>query len=46
MHYHKEPGEGTSVMDKSSAALKFYPKGYEPDFVVQVEPLATMSFVT
>ncbi len=44
MHYHKEPGAGTAVMDRSSVALKFYPPGYEPDFVVQVDPLATMDF--
>ncbi len=44
MHYHKEPGPGTGVSDRSRAALKFYPVGYEPERVVQVEPLATMNF--
>jgi mono/diheme cytochrome c family protein len=44
MHYHKEPGPGTAVMDRSFAALQFYPEGYEPEHVVQVDPLATMSF--
>jgi mono/diheme cytochrome c family protein len=44
MHYHKEPGPGTGVMDRSMAALKFHPVGYEPQHVVQVDPLATMDF--
>ena len=44
MHYHKEPGPGTGVWDRSKVALKFYPVGYEPKHVVQVEPLATMNF--
>ncbi len=44
MHYHKEPGVGTGVMDRSSAALKFYPEGYEPEHIIQVDPLATMDF--
>ena len=44
MHYHKEPGPGTGVMDRSQVALRFYPKGYEPDHVVLTNPLATMDF--
>jgi hypothetical protein len=44
MHYHKEPGPGTGVWDRSKAALKFYPVGYEPERVVEVDPLATMNF--
>jgi len=44
MHYHKEAGPGTGVWDRSKVALKFYPVGYEPEKVVQVEPLATMNF--
>ena len=34
MHYHKEAGEGTGVLDRSSVAVRFYPKGYEPDHIV------------
>ncbi len=44
MHYHKEPGPGTGVSDLSTAALKLYPVGYKPDFVVQNEPLGKMDF--
>lgn len=44
MHYHKEPGPGTGVWDKSEAAVRFYPKGYQPDHVVLTNPLATMDF--
>ena len=44
MHYHKEPGPGTGVWDKSYVALKFYPEGYVPDHVVANDPLATFDF--
>ncbi len=44
MHYHKEPGEGTGVWDRSSVALKFYPEGYEPQHVVLNEPLTRFDF--
>jgi len=44
MHYHKEPGEGTGVWDQSSAAIRFYPEGYEPDYRVLSDPLAKMDF--
>ena len=44
MHYHKEPGEGTGKMDRSSVALKFYPEGYEPEHVVQSDPLTKFDF--
>ncbi len=44
MHYHKESGEGTGVADRSSAALKFYPAGYEPEHVVLNNPLARTDF--
>jgi len=29
MHYHKEPGAGTGVWDRSSVGFKFHPKGVE-----------------
>ena len=44
MHYHKEPGEGTGVWDRSEVALRFYPKDYKPEHVVLTNPLATMDF--
>lgn len=44
MHYHKEPGPGTGVWDQSSVALKFYPKGYEPEHEIRIEPLGKMDF--
>ena len=31
MHYHKEPGPGTGTWDRSSVALRFYPKDYKPE---------------
>ena len=45
MHYHKEPGPGTGVWDKSYAALKFYPKGYTPEHVVVTNPLVRADWV-
>ena len=45
MHYHKEAGPGTAVWDdRSQVALSFYPKGYQPDYVVQNSPLGNMWF--
>ncbi|MDX1382484.1 MAG: hypothetical protein R3190_02515 [Thermoanaerobaculia bacterium] len=44
MHYHKEPGPGTGVMDRSYVALKFYPEDYEPQYIVQNEPLTRFDF--
>ena len=44
MHYHKEPGPGTGVMDRSQAAIKFYPKGTEVKYELQGEPLGRFDF--
>ncbi len=44
MHYHKEPGPGTATLDRSSAALKFYPVGYEPQYIVANDALARFDF--
>lgn len=44
MHYHKEPGEGTGVMDRSQAALKFWPKGTVIDHPVHTESLGAFDF--
>lgn len=45
MHYHKEPGPGTGVFDRSSVAVKFYPKGTEIEHRLTTEPLGTYDFV-
>ena len=45
MHYHKEPGPGTGVWDRSKVAIKFYEKGYTPEHPVLVDPLARFDFV-
>ena len=44
MHYHKEPGPGTGVWDRSQVAIKFYPEGYEPKHIVVNDPLARFDF--
>ncbi|HVS16925.1 MAG TPA: alkyl hydroperoxide reductase [Thermoanaerobaculia bacterium] len=44
MHYHKEPGAGTAAMDRSSAALRFYPAGYTPEHPMLNDPLAKGDF--
>ena len=44
MHYHKEAGEGSAVMDRSSVAIKFYPEGYEPKHIVLNDSLARFDF--
>jgi hypothetical protein len=45
MHYHKEPGAGTAAMDRSMAALRFYPEGYTPEHPILNDPLARGDFV-
>jgi hypothetical protein len=45
MHYHKEPGPGTGVWDRSSVALKFYPKEAEPEHQIRRALLMNESFV-
>ena len=45
MHYHKEAGPGSGVWDRSSAALKFYPADYTPDYIVANDPLAKLDFL-
>ncbi len=44
MHYHKEAGAGTGTWDQSQAAIRFYPKGYQPVHVVQSAPMGNMWF--
>ena len=44
MHYHKEPGEGTGTWDFSKAALRFYPKGYEPKHILVSDPAVKSDF--
>jgi len=44
MHYHKEPGPGTGVWDRSSAAVKFYPKGEKPEHQIRTAVLGHMDF--
>ncbi len=45
MHYHKEPGPGTGVWDKSYVALRFYPEDVVPEHPVASDPLARFDFV-
>lgn len=45
MHYHKEPGPGTGTWDKSSVALRFYPKGYTPEHPVASNSMGKFDFV-
>lgn len=44
MHYHKEPGEGTGVWDRSSAAIIFYEPGEVIEHVVEGDPLGMFEF--
>ncbi|HVS65457.1 MAG TPA: hypothetical protein VMT85_18360 [Thermoanaerobaculia bacterium] len=45
MHYHKEPGPGTAVEDRSMAAIQFYPPGYTPEHPMLNDPLVKHDFV-
>ena len=44
MHYHKEPGPGTGVWDRSSVALKFYPEDAEPEHPIRMAMLMNDDF--
>lgn len=44
MHYHKEPGPGTGMSDRSSAGIKFYPKDAEVTHVLKGDPLGRFDF--
>jgi mono/diheme cytochrome c family protein len=44
MHYHKEPGPGTGVWDRSSAAIVFYEPGEVIEHVVEGDPLGMYEF--
>ncbi|HUP51868.1 MAG TPA: hypothetical protein VM198_05295 [Longimicrobiales bacterium] len=44
MHYHKEPGPGTAVWDRSSAAIIFYEPGEVIEHVVEGDPLGMFQF--
>ena len=44
MHYHKEPGPGTGVWDRTSAAIVFYPKGYRPDHAIWNAAMGNFDF--
>ena len=39
MHYHKEPGAGTGMWDRSGVGIKFYPKGAEVKHKVNWGPI-------
>ena len=45
MHYHKEKGEGTGVWDQSQVAIRFYPKGEDPQYKLQNAELSRYDFV-
>lgn len=45
MHYHKEPGPGTGAWDQSQVAIKFYPKGTEIEYPIDVESMGRFDFV-
>jgi hypothetical protein len=45
MHYHKEPGPGTSMWDRSSAGIKFYASAGEVNYRVQGNDLGRYDFV-
>ena len=44
MHYHKEPGPGTGVWDRTSAGIRFYPRGYRPDHAIQSAAMGNFDF--
>ncbi len=44
MHYHKEAGPGTGVLDRSSVAIRFYPEDYKPDYVMQNAAMGRFDF--
>lgn len=44
MHYHKDPGPGTAVVDMTRAAFKFYEDGAVIDHVVQTDLLPHRSW--
>ena len=44
MHYHKQPGEGTAVWDRSSAAIVFYEPGEIIEHVVDGNDLGMFRF--
>ncbi|MEM6703074.1 MAG: cytochrome c [Acidobacteriota bacterium] len=44
MHYHKEPGEGTAVWDRSRVALKFYDEGEEVPFPIRDAEMGNYRF--
>lgn len=44
MHYHKEPGPGTAVWDRSSAAIIFHEPGEVIEHVVEGDPLGMFEF--
>lgn len=44
MHYHKQPGAGTAVWDRSSAAIIFYEPGEVIEHVVESNPLGMFEF--
>jgi mono/diheme cytochrome c family protein len=45
MHYHKETGPGTAVVDRTRAAFKFYEPGEVIDYVVETDLNFTRDFV-
>ncbi len=44
VHYHKEPGSGSGVWDRSRIALKFYPKGKDVPFPLQNAEMGNYGF--
>jgi len=44
MHYHKEAGPGTGVLDESKAAIRFYPPGAPVKYLVQGNDLGRYDF--
>ncbi len=44
MHYHKEPGPGTGMLDQTSLGVIFYPEGYTPEHVLSTSPFGPMDF--
>ena len=44
MHYHKEAGPGSGVWDQSQVGIRFYPKGYEPQHIMQSAPMGNLWF--
>jgi len=44
MHYHKEAGPGTAVLDDTKGGMKFYDNGDVIDYVVETDIQAFMNF--